>query len=160
MKVKLKKQEVVGMDRVFAQLNRIQDTKFSYFVVKNKKLIANEIEAINAARKFPEFVDTYDKDRIELVKQCAKKDADGNPIIEFDQYVVRDPAAFNVELEKLRIKHPEAAIFIKNKEEELKALLEEEIEFDFYTFDYEKLPATLNPIEVEVLFPIIVEEKK
>lgn len=72
--------------------------------VKLAYALSLNIEAIRGALK------AYDEQRMKLVEEHAKKDADGKPVIEDNNYVVEDIAKWMAAIDELLMSEAEVTI--------------------------------------------------
>jgi hypothetical protein len=131
----------------------VPNAQFSYFVVKNKRAIKDEVDSLNEAQEPSEAFKEYDQKRAELAMKFADKDSKGNPITQANQYKIEaEKDKFDKELIKLKKKYAKA---LEEREEQAKTfskLLSEEIEFDGYQIDLGMLPPDTDVVTMEILF--------
>jgi len=139
-------------------------------IARNKAVAEEELKLIQEARsnvKMPEELIKYDEERIELCKQYADKDEEGNPKLK----EIKNPETgskqeifvFSSENNKELVKKIEELIEEKYKEaferkedieEEFEDLLNEEIDVSMVKLDIDKLP-DLTTEQVKVIEPIL-----
>lgn len=147
--MKLKRIDVLGLNMLMGKLWQItldlglKNFKARYFIQKNIKIIADEVKIIGETG-----YNEWDKDRVELVKACAKKDDKGEPVIEGNAYKLADQADFEKKYEELKVKHK--ALF---------DFLETEYEFKPHLIKLEDVPDEweLIPMDVNMLMELIAE---
>jgi hypothetical protein len=156
MKIKVKRSQLLDFSKIFEDLSRIRDTKFAYFIAKNKHLIKGELEAINAARQPPKGFDSYEQERIRLIGEYAQKDERGDPVvIEKGMFKLQNINKFNESLKDLQCKYAEVLNEIDKKEKELKVFIEEEIEMELLAIKVKSLPKDLASNEMDILMPLL-----
>jgi hypothetical protein len=119
------KGETITLFNTLAELQKLnlKGAKFAYMVVRNLSIIKPEIEALEEALKTSEEFNTYEKARLELAKEHAKKDESGNPITYKDEidglekYNIVDQDAFDEAFKVLREEHKQA---IEDREQQIK----------------------------------------
>jgi len=109
MKVSLKRLELQGLyEALTRNLKNFKGAKLSYAVVKNLRLMKEELDAIQ---------DT----RIALCEAHSKKDLEGEPEIVDEKYVIQEQEMFDAELTEL---------FSKDTELELHSVKQEDLNDD------------------------------
>jgi hypothetical protein len=145
--LKFKRSQAPNYLKGMSQCLNLPGQKFSYALVKNMRKIDTILEG-NASyhKNFKvEGEQEYHAKRIELCKQLAEKDEQGNPRIENNQYVLpEDRTEFNAEFEKIKEEFKKTVISLEQREEEFKTYLDEEIEIDIHPVKEEFLPETIS----------------
>lgn len=156
----MKKKDLFTLETALNSVKgRSANIKFSYAVVKNSKLIAGEIEAIReVAKPGPEF-EEYNRQRLALLAEHAHKDENGNPLLneQGTAYKYVDEAAVNEALKAFNEENAAVLEQNKQKETEVNALLDEEIELDFHKVGIEHFPNEISPVELESLMVMLAE---
>lgn len=151
---------------IYGTLNTVgqkdMPVKGAYAVSKNKKIAENEVKVIEEAQNSmqePEGIKEFTDKRIEICKEFANKDENGEAIVKQNR--------FDIPLEK-QPKFEEAVALLKedykeafDKQDELtkefQELLDEEIEMDFHMMKLEWLPEKISGRHMEALMDLIDE---
>ena len=152
---KMTKAELLSFYRAMNTLGNATGAKFSYAVTRNLNALKGEVDAIQSALNPTEKFTEYDNKRVALAKEHSKKDEQGKPLIEGNQYVVED--TFDVAFEALKEEYKEEIDARQKQIEDYQALLDEEIEVDIFVLSQENLPDTISVAQVNALFPMIKE---
>lgn len=158
----MKKKDLFTVLGAINNLGNVKGVKFAYGLAKNKKILNDEIEIIKDAfgKLTPEEDKTnqeYESKRITLATKFSKKDADGTPVIENNNYKLDDPLKFTKALEKLKSEYDEILtkrLELSNANEEL---LDEDIELEFYKIKVENLPNELSLNELDPISEFIAD---
>ena len=152
--MKIKRGEVkVLFATIQKLLNSTEKTnsKFAYALAKNKSRLREEIESLQEAEK---PIAEFENKRVELCKQYALKNKDGNPVLEDNVYKgVAESFEFQQKFESLKEKY-ELPL------SQMEKLYTEEVEVDFYLIDKAELPEIIIPAEVDILFPLIKDSEE
>lgn len=169
--MKLERKQVVDILNVLNNMGKEKlSPRIALGIARNKAVAEEELKLIQEARSkvvMPEGLLKYDEERIELCKQYAEKDEEGNP----KEQEVKNPDTgqkqsifvFSPENNKELTKAIEKLIENKYKdafeekdaiEEEFEDLLNEEIDVSMVKLDIDKLP-DLTTEQVKVIEPIL-----
>ena len=155
------------LETTYARLNRIEipDVNIKYAVAKNKRLIEQEWQILEACLKPSNNFDIYNRERVELCKVHAQKDEKGKAKKFIDgygneRYIIDEnkQEAFDIALEELRVKHKEAIEERKKQEVDYEDLLEKESKLVLHKIKKEDIINCTNA-QVDALFDIIEEEE-
>jgi hypothetical protein len=83
-------------------VSNLKGVKFAYSVLKNKKLIEDEISYIQKSIEMSQEYQNYERSRIMLCEKHADKDKDGKSIIISGAYQIENKTEFNMEVEKIK----------------------------------------------------------
>lgn len=72
------------------ELGGLKGVKLAYAIAKNVSVLTPEIEAFKKSLEPTKEFSDYEKTRIEILEKYAKKDDDGKPIIEGNEYVLEN----------------------------------------------------------------------
>jgi len=135
----------------------LKGVKFNYGILKNINKIKPEIESLQESSKpTPEFQE-FEKKRVELAKECAKKDDKDKPVIEGDQYQIEDRKAFDKKLDKMR-EESKVTIDAREKQiEEYNKMLDEEVSIDLYKIKLDVIPEDITSEQMNSISEIIEE---
>lgn len=160
--MKVTKRELIKIWNTLEGLNGSDyGRKFSYGIVRNKKLFRDEIEALQEAQTPTPEYQKYDVERIALCAKYADKDEAGQPLRNKGQFVFTNTEAIqqlNEEMKKLVETHAPALADFEKKDKEFEDVLNEEVEFDVYQMDLDVFPEEIDPGILEVLDVFIKEE--
>lgn len=109
-KVELTKQQAVDIVNFAEELTRVGaglkvDKKLAYALAYNQQKLMAIFKGIQAEDLQDKAYTDYDKARIELAKQLAKKDKDGNPVANNGRYVFENQGVFEEKHKELRDEH-------------------------------------------------------
>lgn len=158
MKLTMKRSEVEPLDQVLDGLKRIRSTRFAYAVAKNRQALKAEVESLQAAREPSDNVKEFDQKRSELVAEYAERDDKGGFIAPSPGQVKLDMnriAEFNSKIKALA---EEFGIVdeMKKKQQEVKELLDGNVEIEMYGIRAETAPADLSSDEMLAIMPLII----
>lgn len=83
-------------------VSNLKGVKFAYSVLKNKKLVEDEIALIQKSVEMSPEYQEYERNRIELCEKYADKDKDGKSVVVNGAYQIENKTEFNVEVEKIK----------------------------------------------------------
>jgi len=122
--------------------------KGSYAVAKNIKIIAEDVKTIEELKE--KITKDFETARTAICELHAEKDENGTAKVENDNYVGLPNEAFNNDLQALIADH-------QPKIDEFNSFLKEEIDISLFKVGIEHFPASLTPMQVMTLMPIIAE---
>jgi hypothetical protein len=146
------RRDLVELWKMMNEYRKLKGVKFAHFLVKNKKKIQPEIEALEEAIEMSEAYRAYDNERAKLAEHYCDKDEHGRSIISNSQYVITEKFnEFNKELETLKEKFSNV---IKEREQQIKEyneLLDEKVEYEGFKIHLDNIPNDVDSDFVEVL---------
>jgi len=153
------KQDLKPLYESLEKVSGKKGVKFAYAVAKNKKLLKDEIDAIEEAKK----VDKYTEFEIkwnQLKLEYCDKDKTGNPKIEswrifFNGLSKKKADEYKNKWEELEKEYEWAIKEFQEKEKEVQDILKEEIKIELHKVKEEDLPEDLSASELEGIFEII-----
>jgi hypothetical protein len=158
--MKIQREKLFKFNNLLKALKNVKSTKFAYIVVKNTKIIDDELEIVKGLVKLPDDHKSveFETKRMELVKKWAKKDENGNLVVVGNNYDVTDEAleGFNADFNALTIEYADALAEVEANNTKLQDLLVEEVDVDLKTIKEENLPDNLSAEELDVLDVIVV----
>jgi hypothetical protein len=107
-------------------VSNLKGVKFAYVVLKNKKLIEEEIETLQKSIEMSSEFQEFERKRISLCEQFSDKNKDGSPIITNNAYSIPNREEFEAEVAGLKNQYLEC---VSEREEQLRdydKLLKEE----------------------------------
>jgi len=133
-----------------------------YFVVKNRKLLEPEAEAIREAGKTPQaYTDSeYEKQRIALCEKYCEKSEKGRPLTKNKQYVltVENSKLLDKALNELQLgaDYKKAADILIEHEEQLRKFLNQDTEIpELHRIKETDLPAGVTGRQMEIIWDLI-----
>lgn len=157
--MKLTTQEMLVLYNSLQAVANLPGAKFAYAVARNITTLNSKLRVLQNTPKASEAYLQFEKERIVLVEQHAKKN-DGKPVIENGHYVVEDDAAFQSAYEELKAKHKDAVLEREAQLKEEQARMQEGVDIDLYTIPSTYLPQEITANQVKEIMPIIQEELK
>lgn len=158
--MELKKKKIIEIWNTLENLKGSEyNRKFSYGIVRNKKILRDEIESLQEAQVPSDEYISYEKQRITLCEKYADKDENGNAIQFKKQYIfsVIQPE-FKEAMEKLVQENEKVLNDFRKKEKEFEDILEEEVDLSIYQMDLDVFPEEIDPGILESLEVFIKEE--
>lgn len=155
----MKNNELHRFSQGLLAVGQLAGTKFAYAVSRNTKFVASHLKAISKTVEPSKDFIKFDKARIELCKQMAVKDDDGNPTIEegTGSYILEDKDKFEIELNKLRKKF-EIALKTRDKQEKVfKEYIEEESGIELYMIQLKFVPESITPSQMTNICEMVEE---
>ena len=131
------------------------NTKFSYFLIKNIKLIESEIVKLNEIIKPPEDFLAFEKERLLVCKNFAKKDENDQPIINNDEFLIENFEEFNKNLEPVKKKFEQVLMQRQSQIDIYNNMLDEELELELVHVGPDDLPSGITSNELEDIYPIL-----
>jgi len=151
--MQIRNKEIMSLHAALRSVANInENAKFSYAVAKNMRKFETIVKAMGLKRvpDTPEF-EEYEKFRIELCEQYAKKDENKNPVIQENNYVIEDKIGFGEDTEDLKTDHPVAIQQLKELEETNKAILEIFIEVEPHMVCMVDLPSKISANQINAI---------
>ena len=133
-----------------------QNTKFSYFVAKNKIAIKNEVDALNEASEASDDFKAYDQKRADMAAAMADRiSGTEEPLTENGQYVIKEKKGdFDKGLEALKVEFTECIDERTKQIESFSEILKEEIDFNGHSIKLDNLPSDIEPGIMEGLLNV------
>jgi hypothetical protein len=146
----MKKSKIITMYQFFEsnKISKIEGfIKFQYCILKNKRIIKEEFEALNT------LIKPYEDARNKLIVKYAKKDDDKNLIIK-DNNVTIEAADKDILNKELKILIEDNKELIDTYEE----LLKEEVNLEFYKISLSDITGlNINTSELEIIEELILD---
>jgi len=167
--LKLKKDDVLNMHYILTTdipvyLEKHPDastnTKFSFLTNYNIEMLSPVFEAIIAASKSKDpAYNQFEKERREILLAAAERNKAGQPIRSKTGFLIAKNKTQEVN-EKLVILNEKYAEAIKSRaveEKEIETMLKEEIDVMLCQTNFTNFPSWLDPWQMKVLRPLILE---
>jgi hypothetical protein len=136
-------------------VSKLQGVKFAYAVARNLAIITEEIapltKAIEPSKEFAEF----NKQRLELCNEYAKKAEDGTPVIVGTDFIIEDRELFDKIVEELKSQFKEAIESRDKQINEYQEMLEEPCDINLVKISDDLLPEAINAEQIFGIMEII-----
>jgi len=155
--MKAKKSDLLNLWYILESLkHQKQNTKFSYFLAKNKIAIKNEVDALNEASEASEAFKLYDQKRADLAASMADKVKETDePMTSNGQYVIKEKKEdFEKGLEALKVEFKDCIDERTTQIEAFAEILKEEADFNGHSIKLDNLPADIEPAVMEGLLNV------
>lgn len=118
---------------------------FAYAVVKNKQLVEDKLKEVDFIKNVSPQIIEYENKRIELCETFAKKDSDGNPIIDDGLYILNENKDEFDNLMTDLINNYKYYIDERQKQIDLfNQKMNEDIELSFFKIKKEQIPSEIT----------------
>jgi hypothetical protein len=159
--MKIQREKLLEMNQLFNKLaDKPSSVKFHYIILKNKRLLVDEIDSIQKANEPSEGYYAFEKARVDLCTVYSQKDDDGKTKIEHNSFVLVEDKEeeFNTKVKELQEEYQDVLDAFQKSRDEFSDLLQSDVEIDFVKIPMSTMPNTLLGEEVEILFDIIEED--
>lgn len=153
----MKKSELLILFKSLNTMGGLKGVKFAYAVAKNINLLKSEVESLDKASAPDEEYLEFEKERVKLAEEHAKKDENGKAIVSDNKYEVEDIGKFEAELETIREKYSVAVEKRKIQMEEFSKILEEEADVKLCKVSLENIPADISTAQMYAISQIVEE---
>ena len=155
MKITKRRKEFINLYQMLGYLGELTGARFTYTISKNKEILKNVVEEIQKTAEMHDNYREYEKERVELNEKYTKRDKDGNPEVKDKNYVIKDKAKFDEEVEKLKEKHKEAIEEREQQRKDVEELANKEITLDLKTIPLSIVPDKVTVDQMDVLSILI-----
>jgi polyribonucleotide nucleotidyltransferase len=155
MKITKSRKEFINLYQMLGYLGELTGARFTYTISKNKEVLKNVVEEIQKKAEMHDNYREYEKERVELNEKYTKRDKDGNPEIKDKNYVIKDKAKFEEEVEKLKEKHKDAIEEREQQRKDVEELANKEITLDLKTIPLSIVPDKVTVDQMDVLSILI-----
>jgi polyribonucleotide nucleotidyltransferase len=155
MKITKSRKEFINLYQMLGYLGELTGARFTYTISKNKEVLKNVVEEIQKKAEMHDNYREYEKERVELNEKYTKRDKDGNPEVKDKNYVIKDKAKFEEEVEKLKEKHKEAIEEREQQRKDVEELANKEITLDLKTIPLSIVPDKVTVDQMDVLSILI-----
>lgn len=121
----MKNHEIFRLREALNDVSNLKGVKFAYSVLKNKKILDDEIAIYKKMIETTAEFNTYDEKRVAICEKYAKKDDNNNPIIVDNQYVIEDIDKFEKEFSELKTANADIVADRNKQLAEYNSLMEE-----------------------------------
>jgi hypothetical protein len=129
-------------------------------VFKNKSLIETEIkifEEIQKNRTPHPDLQSYEQERQILCISYAKKDENGNPVVDNGHYVIEDPQTFQNDMNDLRTKYHDAIVDFEAAQQEFENFLDQDSDVKLVKVNIKDLPEDIDANFIAAIEPMLEE---
>jgi hypothetical protein len=144
--------QLINIKNILDKVSNYDGVDFAYTVFKNKRLIENKLMEVDFIKNVSQEIIEYENIRVGYCNQYSKKDANGNPIIENEIYLIEDDKKeeFKSKMDELYEKY-KPFIDVRQKQIEMfNEKMNKEIDFEFIKLKKEQLSPkvkTANDLE-------------
>ena len=159
----MKNVDLYRLKNGFQAIPNKQGIEFSYAVIKNLRLIDEEIKVIDEMFKpTDDYVKKFKPEVDKLVVKHSEKDDTGSPKLvknQFDQLVYdikpNNQKKLDEDVVKLEKKFPEIAKKRKQQLEEKEKFLQKENKIKLFKIDKKYLPSDITPMQLGAIFEMV-----
>jgi predicted component of viral defense system (DUF524 family) len=159
----MKKSDLYTLYQKIDDLSHVKDAKFAYFLLKNKKMIAEEIETIQKSlEQLPQDLSEKDLEirskRNDILQKYATKNDNGE-VIEINglfSIPVTVSEEFQNEMNKINEEYKDELEKINEIRQKNNDLLSEETGLEFTTIHSNDLPNSLSLVDIEPFTELII----
>lgn len=151
------KADALNLYRGLNGLVNLSGVKFTYGVARNLNLLKPEVEALEKALSPSEEFSKIDLQREEKLKEFARKDKDGKPVIDKLKmtYELEDEAAWDKEFKKFR-KVNETAYEARDKQiAEYTELLKTPSTVNLFKIKLNEIPESITTQQMAQIFDLV-----
>lgn len=158
----MKNKDILSLYEGLLSTGKLTGVIFGYAVNRNMEILKPHINALqNCIIPSEKFVE-YDSKRLEIVKNYAKKDSNGNFIMVGSGKNTNYDVGENIdkvtdEVKKLQEEYGE---YIKEQDEKINqfnSILDNDVEINLYKVKLENVPKEINAEQMSLIYPIIEE---
>ena len=134
--------------------------KFAWALLRNKKKLLPVVEALEELRKAPSVIAEFEEARINLCKEYAEKDENGEPKTKDSSFVIPPESLETLQskIGELREQHKDAIEAQRLQFKEIEEVLATPANADLYKVPLSYLPEQISPVELEI-FAFIIEDE-
>jgi hypothetical protein len=152
--------DILILSQSLKSLGELSGIKFSYCIAKNSTILDIEVKSLQSvmipSKEFTEF----EEKRVELAKKYSKKDENGNPVFEGNQFVLEDKKNFEKYFEVLQ-KENKKVIEARNKQvKDFEKLLEDESNVKLFQIGLDEVPFNISVKQMTSIILLIKDEPK
>lgn len=164
--MKMKTGEIVGLHLA---IQKIKETtlpstalpvKFAYALqmnLKNTESVFESFKSFADPMKVP-VIEAFETDRKAELEKICDRDANGQPIINNQEYVISDTSKISSLKDVLAVTHPEAEAAYAKLNADIEALSNEVVEINLHLIPLDYLPETMTLTMIDAIFPMIKPE--
>lgn len=153
----MKRKDAIDLYNKLQGVKYHSDSKiFSYALIKNIKIIEDEIMKLNEVIKPEDRFKDFEQERIGICQKHCLKDENGNPIVHSDEYQIEDMNKFNEDLIPIKEKYIDVLQHRQSQINTYNFMLDEDVKLDFVKVGPNDLPESITPNEIEDIYPILL----
>ena len=148
----MKNSELIQLSQSLNQVTGIKGKDFAYAVFKNKMILESEMRIFEQLRQdpHPDYTN-YENERSIVCINYSKKDDNGNPVIQNQQYVIEDWDNFNRDMEEIRVKYKSVLDQMELAQKEISEFMNRESNVDLLKVSFKDLPDDISAQQLEQL---------
>ena len=159
----MKNRDVLKLWNGLIRLGNRKNTKFNFTVLRNKKIIKEIVESLQAIQLQPiDGYEEFNKEREKLREKYAARDENNNPIqIEVNgklTYKLTDPDKFTKDCIELLNSHTKYKDNLDIRITEMEEILNQDVDINLVKISIDDLPDDLTEIEISLIEEIICEK--
>jgi len=136
--------------------------KFRYALARNCDRIETELKILSKCNTPDNEFIKFNQERVKLCNEYCAKDDKGKAIMipagsGRKDYDIQDQSAFDIDLEELKEKYAKAIETEEARVEEIKEMLEIEVEIERYDIQLDWVPDEANVQQMRAMCPFIVD---
>ncbi len=153
----MKRSELFNLYNKLQGLRSYNDNKrFSYALIKNIKIIQEEIEKLNEIIKPNDEFLKFEDERIQICNSHCVKDENGEPDLDGDEFKIIDKDKFDESLKPLKEKHNTTLNQRQQQIEKYNSMLDDNIEIELSKVGPDDLPDNITSNELEDIYPMLL----
>lgn len=160
MKITIARQELLELWQGLALLGNLKGFRLGYAIARTRAKIKPEVEALEEALNPSAAFVEYEKKRLKICREHARKDDAGEPLIQGNQFVFVDREDFETELAPVAAEYAQAIEDREKQIEDYNAGLKELITVEVHQIAETDIPEDVTAQQVGVLYPLLIKEKE
>jgi len=131
---------------------------FNYKLLKNIDLIEEELKIFTQLRKqpHPDYIN-FENGRTILCMKHAKKDENGQAIIENGRYDIEDRVGFEIDFADVKSKYQDVIDDMMQTENDMMAFMNKDTDIDWVKIDYNEVPNDISGEDMKKIKFLISE---
>ncbi len=150
---------------LFQALNKgvfsgLKGAKFSYALVRTKDILKRELALLEESFKEKESFTEYDAKRIGIAKELCDKDEKGEPIIEQNKFKFSSENDIEFKKRLVDLQEEYKAVLEERTQQidSFNKMLAEPIAYEIHKIAFKDVPEEITQEQMEILYPMIIEE--
>ena len=156
----MKKKDIIKFSNGLPLLNELKGSlKLVRAISRNKILIADELEELQSVQEaVKDTVKELTQKEVELIKEHAKKDEEGNPVPRGVGFALEDPVKYAEANNALKEEYSDDIEEFEKKQKEFEEMLEEESDVELKKVAEKELPKQLSVAQMDVLIYMLEDD--
>lgn len=154
----MRNHELINLYQSLDKLKLLEGVEFAYFMAKTKQKVRLEMENIDKAQEPSEDFKRFELKRIEMCKKHAQLDDKNNPIIKDNNFILKDKAEFDKEMEALRIEFKEIIESGEKQVNDYNEFLQKENAIDLGKISKSDIPINISGEQMDIIINLIKED--